>query len=86
MDVIITVCDQPAEEMCPELPGRPDTAHWGVEDPAAAAGDDRAKRTAFLRVFDVLGRRINLLTSLNVSAPNRIATEQQLRTIGREER
>lgn len=86
MDIIITVCDQAAEEMCPEWPGQPATAHWRVEDPAAVTGDDNAKRTAFLRVFDVLRRRINLLTSLNVSALGRIATEQQLRTIGGEER
>jgi arsenate reductase len=86
MDIIITVCDQAAEEMCPEWPGQPATAHWGVEDPASVTGDDNAKRTTFLWVFDVLRRRINLLTSLNVSALDRIATEQQLRAIGGEER
>jgi arsenate reductase len=39
-----------------------------VEDPALAAGDDDAKRAAFLRAFSVLKRRINLLASLHPTA------------------
>ena len=85
MDIIITVCDQAAGEMCPEWPGQPATAHWGVDDPAAATGDDDAKRAAFLRAFSVLQRRINLLVSLNPSAVDRLATEQELQAIGKEQ-
>jgi arsenate reductase len=85
MDIIITVCDQAAGEECPVWPGQPITAHWGVEDPAAVTGNDDAKRAAFLKAFAVLQRRIDLLTNLKMSALNRIATEQQLRTIGKEQ-
>jgi arsenate reductase (thioredoxin) len=56
MDIIITVCDQAAGELCQEWP--------------AAAGDDDAKRAAFLRAFSVLKRRINLLASLHPTALN----------------
>lgn len=37
MDVIITVCDSAAES-CPQWPGRPATAHWGLPDPSFAPG------------------------------------------------
>jgi arsenate reductase len=53
-----------------------------VEDPAAAAGDDDAKRTPFLHAFSVLKRRIDLLVNLNPEALDRMATQQELQAIG----
>jgi len=84
MDIIITVCDQAAGEMCPVWPGQPITAHSGVEDPAAVTGDDETKRAAFMKAFAVLQKRIALLTSVRLEALDRTATEQQLRQIGEE--
>jgi arsenate reductase len=82
MDIIITVCDPAAGEMCPIWPGQPVTAHWGVEDPAAAAGEEDAKRAAFLHAFTVLQRRINLLLNLNPAALDRMAMQSELQAIG----
>jgi len=48
LDFVFTVCDNAAGEVCPIWPGQPITAHWGVEDPAAAEGTDEDKRKAFL--------------------------------------
>jgi arsenate reductase len=84
MDIIITVCDQAASESCPLWPGKPITAHWGVEDPAAASGDDEAKRAAFMRAFATLQKRIALLVSLRVEALDPTAMEQRLEQIGQE--
>ena len=84
MDIIITVCDQAAGESCPVWPGKPITAHWGVEDPAAAAGDDDAKRAAFMRAFATLQKRIALLVNLRLEALDQMAMEQRLRQIGKE--
>jgi arsenate reductase (thioredoxin) len=84
MDIIITVCDQAAGEVCPVCPGQPVTAHWGVEDPAAAAGDEASKRAAFMKALAVLQKRIALLASLRLESLDRMAAEQQLRRIGQE--
>ena len=84
MDIIITVCDQAAGEMCPVWPGHPVTAHWGVEDPAAETGDDDAKRAVFMRAFSILQKRIALLVNLRLESLDRMATEQRLKQIGKE--
>ena len=84
MDIVITVCDQAAGETCPVWPSRPVTAHWGVEDPAAEAGGDEAKRAAFMRAFSILQKRIALLVNLPLDALDPMATAQRLKQIGSE--
>jgi arsenate reductase len=84
MDIIITVCDQAAGEQCPVWPGRPLTAHWGVEDPAAAPGTDEQKRAAFMKAIATLQKRVALLINLRPEALDRLAMEEQLRSIGKE--
>lgn len=55
MDVIITVCDNAAGEVCPIWPQRegraPRRLHWSFPDPAAATGSDAGRRAAFDAVF-----------------------------------
>ena len=84
MDIVITVCDQAAGEVCPVWPGKPMTAHWGVEDPAAVQGDDDVKRAAFMKAFSTLQKRIALLTSLRLESLDRMVAEQRVRQIGKE--
>ena len=59
MDLVVTVCDNAAGEVCPIWPGAPRKAHWGIDDPAAVQGSDAAKRAAFQRAFDELKQRID---------------------------
>ena len=83
LDFVFTVCDDAAGEVCPLWPGQPITAHWGVADPAAAEGDDDAKRKAFLKAFTTLRRRIELFLSLPHGKMDKLALSQRLNTIGK---
>ena len=66
MDFIITVCDNAAGEICPIWPGRPISAHWGFEDPAAVEGSDDDKRRAFDVTFQNIRRRVDMLMKLEL--------------------
>jgi protein-tyrosine-phosphatase len=64
MDIIITVCDNAAGEVCPVWPGHPATAHWGYADPAEVDGSDAHKQEAFRTTFQLIKRRLELLINL----------------------
>lgn len=83
MDFVFTVCDDAAGETCPVWPGKPVTAHWGIADPAAVAGDDAVKRQATSAAFRLLTRRITLFLSLPLSTLDTISLRDQLNQLGR---
>ena len=70
LDLIITVCDNAAGEICPIWPGRPATAHWGLPDPAAVDGPQQAITAAFLDTYDELVQRIRYLLDHYPGAAN----------------
>jgi len=80
---VFTVCDAAAGETCPVWPGQPMTAHWGVEDPAAAEGPVEERRWAFRRAFLVVRRRIELFTALSLEALDRLSLQTRLDEIGK---
>ena len=81
MDLVITVCDNAAGEVCPYWPGHPATAHWGYADPSEAVGDEHAKRMAFTQTLHQIGKRLELLVSLPPSALERLSLEQTARDL-----
>jgi arsenate reductase len=83
LDFVFTVCDDAAGEVCPVWPGQPMTAHWGVEDPAAAAGTYVQQWMAFRKAFRELETRIKLFTSLPIRALDRLKLQEELDAIGR---
>ncbi|HBH37350.1 MAG TPA: protein-tyrosine-phosphatase [Curvibacter sp.] len=64
MDLVITVCDNAAGEVCPLWPGHPATAHWGYADPSETQGSEEQKLEAFRRTLQAIKRRLDLLVSL----------------------
>ena len=83
MDFVFTVCDQAAQEPCPYWPGQPITAHWGVPDPVVVQGNEEQRCRAFRDALMVLGRRIELFTSLPREKLNKLTLTKNLRDIGR---
>jgi arsenate reductase len=82
IDFVFTVCDNAAGEVCPVWPGKPMTAHWGIEDPAAVEGSDADKRRAFLKAFAEMSRRISFFIGLPLDKLDAMAIKRELDRIG----
>jgi arsenate reductase (thioredoxin) len=57
MDLVVTVCDDAAEE-CPFFPGARRQEHWGFPDPSVVTGSEEERLAAFRSVRDAIARRI----------------------------
>ena len=83
LDFVFTVCDNADGEICPIWPGQPMTAHWGIPDPAAAAGTEAERRLAFADAYRQLNNRISIFTSLPIQSLDRLSLQRRLDEIGR---
>nr|WP_325264977.1 arsenate reductase ArsC [uncultured Rhizobium sp.] len=81
-DFIFTVCDNAAGESCPVWPGKPMTAHWGIEDPAAVEGTDAEKRIAFTTALRYMKLRIAAFAALPLESLEKISLTAKLQEIG----
>ena len=79
---MFTVCGNAAQEQCPFWPGQPITAHWGVDDPAAAAGSHDEQLRAFQRALTELDARIKLFLNLPIDSLDKMSLQERLRQIG----
>ncbi len=82
-DVIITVCDDAAGEVCPVWPGRPLTAHWAMPDPATFTGSEAERRQLIADLYRTLEDRIRAFVALPVERLDRLALQAELDAIGR---
>lgn len=78
MDIVITVCDNAAGEVCPIWPGTPVSGHWGFEDPAAAVGSDEDKRKAFTLIRGQIQRCVERFVSLPLETMSLVEIKQAL--------
>ena len=83
IDVILTVCDNAAGEVCPVWPGKPTSAHWGIPDPAAAAGSEDERRQAFRTALKALDARIKCFVALPLESLDPKTLKAALQEIGR---
>ena len=62
-DIVITVCDNAANEVCPVYLGRAIKVHWGINDPDKIVGKKR--KQSFDYAFRQLEERIDKLLNLS---------------------
>ncbi len=85
MDLVITVCDNAAGEVCPFWPGQPATAHWGYADPSAAEGDDDVRREAFRQTLHLIRRRLEIFVNLPADSLHKLQIEKTARELAKGE-
>lgn len=83
LDFIFTLCDAAAGETCPQWPGRPVTAHWGIDDPGLIGGRPERRRRAFEQATLQIRRRIELFLSLPLASLDSLSLQSELDDIGR---
>ena len=83
MDLVITVCDNAAGEVCPYWPGQPATAHWGYADPSEVEGTDEQRREAFRQTLHAIRRRLELLVNLPATRLDKVVLESTARALSK---
>ena len=79
MDLVITVCDNAAGEVCPFWPGQPATAHWGYADPSEVKGTDDERLAAFRQTMLTIQKRLQLLVSLPLAGLSTLTLQNEAR-------
>lgn len=67
-DIVITVCDAAATQLCPVLPGHETTAHWSLPDPTFVSGSEEDRLGAAGEVARTLQRWLSRLIALPIDA------------------
>jgi arsenate reductase (thioredoxin) len=83
MDLVITVCDNAAGEVCPFWPGQPATAHWGYPDPSETKGTDAEKLAAFRQTMLMIQKRLQLLVSLPLAGVTTLMLQTEARNLSK---
>lgn len=65
-DIVVTVCDSAAAEVCPVWFGDTVKIHWGLTDPSKLQGTETEIRDAFYTVMDTIEKRVEKLLTLEL--------------------
>lgn len=83
MDLVITVCDNAAGEVCPLWAGQPPTAHWGYPDPSETQGTDAEKLAAFQQTMLMIQKRLQRLVNLPLAGINTLTLQTDARNLSK---
>lgn len=76
-DIVVTVCDSAAAEVCPVWFGDTLCIHWSLTDPSKLQGCEAEIRDAFYSVMGTIKQRVEKLLDLNLEVLSK--TERQIR-------
>ncbi len=84
-DLVVTLCDSAAGESCPLYLSKAVRVHWGLPDPARAAGSDEEIDRAFRQAFATIRKRIEVFLARVEEAsganPRRLPSREILESI-----
>ena len=83
MDLVITVCDNAAGEVCPFWPGQPATAHWGYPDPSEVKGTEEERLAAFRQTMLMIQKRLQLLVNLPLAGIDTLTLQTEARNLSK---
>ena len=83
IDIVITVCDNAAGEICPVYLRPTPKAHWGLSDPGHVKGTDKEVKAAFEATYRAVELRINLMLALPLEDMSSEALVTKLNAIGK---
>ena len=82
MRVVITVCDNAANEPCPFWPGAPVQAHWGFPDPSLTEGAEYVRLKTFDLTRQAIAYKLIQLLQLPFDSMDDAKLRQELARIG----
>lgn len=82
MDFVLTLCDAPEGEVCPDLGAQPITAAWPFPDPAKFMGSDIERTTLLNELYGMIRRRLEAFTSLPFGSLEKMALKARLDELG----
>lgn len=85
MDLVITVCDNAAGEVCPYWPGQPATAHWSYADPSEGDASDDHKREAFRQTLHMIRKRLEIFVNLPAASLSNMSIQATARDLAKHE-
>jgi arsenate reductase len=86
MDLVVTVCDNAAQEICPVWPGTPVPTHWGCPDPSSTRRGAHATARAFQQTAELIADRIQRLLALPLAAMDDASLGNALAAIAQDTR
>ncbi len=84
-DIVVTVCDSAAAEVCPVWFGDTVKVHWGLPDPSKLQGTEAEIRDAFYAVMETIEQRVEKLLETDLAPLSKAERQSILNQIAEEQ-